>query len=181
MRSRARFAVGLAAVCAAALAVAPLAAARPQTVELAMPGVAERLQLVLRLPRGLTLDRREFSSNGVPAPGLRGTGAVCRRGVPVALCTTEISVLLCAGSSPAVAFAAEGCGAEERLLAYGVTKRGTEWGKLDDGSPEGEYVVSSRRARVPGGFLAGDFFGNFTVHAIRALLRGATVRLAPRR
>jgi hypothetical protein len=181
MSSCARFAVVLAAVCAAALAVAPLAAARPQTVQLAMPGVSERLQLVLRLPRGLTLDRREFSDNGVPEPGLRGTSAVCRPGVPVGLCTTGISVLLCAGSSPAVAFAAEGCGEEERFLAYGVTKRGTEWGEFDDGSPEGEYVVSSRRARVPGGFLAGDFFGNFTVSAIRALLRGATVRLAPRR
>jgi hypothetical protein len=181
MSSCARFAVVLAAVCAAALAVAPLAAARPQTVQLAMPGVSERLQLVLRLPRGLTLDRREFSDNGVPEPGLRGTSAVCRPGVPVGLCTTGISVLLCAGSSPAVAFAAEGCGEEERFLAYGVTKRGTEWGEFDDGSPGGEYVVSSRRARVPGGFLAGDFFGNFTVSAIRALLRGATVRLAPRR
>jgi hypothetical protein len=52
VRSCARFAVVLAAACAAALAVAPLAAARRQTVELAMPGVAERLQLVPRLPRG---------------------------------------------------------------------------------------------------------------------------------
>ena len=129
MSSRARFAVVLAAVCVAALAVAPLAAARPQTVELAMPGVAERLQLVLRLPRGLTLDRREFGDNGVPAPGLRGTGAVCRRGVPVALCTTEISVLSCAGSSPAVAFAAEGCGAEERLLVRTAYQAGNGMGE----------------------------------------------------
>jgi hypothetical protein len=40
-------------------------------------------------------------------------------------------------------------------------------------------VLTSSRARIPGGYLAAVFFANFTSSAMHALLRGATVRLAP--